>query len=67
MSKSSTIEKRLSQLEKEVGFLKSQLNGLHSKDHWIDQISGSFKDDPEFDEILQLGQQIREADQEYAE
>ncbi len=62
MPNSSTIEERLSQVEKEVVFLKSQLNGLRSKDHWIDQVTGSFKDDLEFDEILELGRQIRQAD-----
>lgn len=31
--------------------------------NWIDAISGTFKDDPEFDEILRLGKEIRNADQ----
>lgn len=63
MTNSLTVEDRLAQVEKEVGFLKRQLNGLRSKDHWIDQITGSFKDDPDFDEVLRLGKQIRQADQ----
>jgi hypothetical protein len=67
MSNSSTIEDRLARVEEEVVFLKSQFNGLRSKDHWIDQILGSFKDDPEFDEVLKLGRQIRQADRPDAE
>ena len=34
---------------------------LNSKVTWIDQISGSFKHDPEFEEILRLGREIRRA------
>ncbi len=29
---------------------------------WINSISGSFKDDPDFEEILRLGREIRQAD-----
>jgi len=64
MSNTSTIERRLTQVEKEVSFLKSKLSGLSVKKQWIDQISGSLKNDPEFDEILRHGQQIRKADRD---
>jgi hypothetical protein len=29
--------------------------------NWVDQISGSFKDDPEFEEVLRYGREYRES------
>jgi hypothetical protein len=31
-------------------------------ENWVDQISGSFKDDPEFEEILRYGREFRQTD-----
>jgi hypothetical protein len=62
MSETATVEQRLVEVEREVADLKSEIGRLRSKPNWIDQISGSFRDDPEFDEILRLGREIREAD-----
>ena len=62
MSESTTIEQRLAQVEKELADLKNDVRGLRSAGNWIDAISGTFKDDPEFDEILRLGKEIRDAD-----
>ncbi len=62
MSQAPTIEERLAHIEKDVTDLKSEFNRLRSKGNWIDQITGTFKDDPEFDEILRLGREIRRAD-----
>ena len=61
MSPSLTIENRLSQVEKDLADLKSQVKHLHPKENWIDQITGTFQDDPEFEEILRLGREIRKA------
>lgn len=62
MSGSSTVEQRLEQVEKEVADLKSHIKNLRRAPNWIDAITGTFKDDPEFDEILRLGKEIRDAD-----
>jgi hypothetical protein len=32
------------------------------KRSWISEVTGSFKDDSEFDKILRLGKEIRDAD-----
>ena len=32
------------------------------RENWIDRITGSFQDDPEFDEILRLGREMRNTD-----
>lgn len=31
-----------------------------ASDNWVDRVSGSFKDDPEFEEILRYGREYRE-------
>ena len=62
MSESASIEQRLAQVEKELAELKSDVRSLRPSRNWIDAISGTFKDDPEFDEVLRLGKEIRNAD-----
>jgi len=58
----STVEERLAHVENDVAELKTELRRLRSAEGWIDKITGSFKDDPDFEEILRLGQEIRCAD-----
>ena len=62
MSEASTIEQRLAQVEKELAELKQQVQGRNAKTNCVDSITGSFQDDPEFDEMLRLGKEIRDAD-----
>ena len=57
-----SIEERVAKVEKEIERLKDQSNGSKDKSNWISDISGSFKDDPEFDEFLRLGREARQAD-----
>ena len=63
MSDSTTVEQRLTQIERELSELKSFVKRLDHKDNWVDAIKGTFKDDPEFEEILRLGKAIRDADE----
>ncbi len=62
----ATVEERVEQLEKEVLLLKfSQFGKIDlaaKKPGWIAKIEGSFKDDPDFAEILRLGHEERKAD-----
>ena len=59
MSDSSKIEERLAQVERELTELKSHVQILEApKKNWIDDISGSFKKDPEFEEIVRLGKDV---------
>jgi hypothetical protein len=60
---SNPIEERLTPLENEVAYLKKHLSLLTLQPDWFDKILGSFQDDPEFEEIIRLGREIREADQ----
>jgi hypothetical protein len=61
-----TVEERLEQLEKEVTLLKlSQsinVDLASQKPGWVAKIEGSFKDAPDFTEILRLGREERQAD-----
>lgn len=57
------VEKRLSDLEKQVASLRSELKRLVVQDeNWIGGISGSMKDNPAFEEAMRLGAEIRRAD-----
>lgn len=53
-----SIEERLAVLEKELQELKGQLQPA-GKENWLAKVSGSFKNDPDFEEILRLGREIR--------
>lgn len=62
MSKSSNVEIRLTSLERDLAELKQRMDG-RTKPSWIEKVTGSFKDDPEFDEILRLGRELRKAEE----
>jgi hypothetical protein len=57
---SDTIESRLAKVERELAILKSKVP--RDKSNWIADITGTFKDDPDFDEIVRLGQEMRDAE-----
>ena len=59
---SNAIEERLAKVEQELELLKVRMRADDAKPGWISEITGSFKDDPEFDEILRLGKEKRDAD-----
>jgi hypothetical protein len=54
------MENRLANVERELAEIKQRLGG--NSGSWIQKITGSFKDDPEFDEILKLGRELRRAE-----
>ena len=60
-SKTKQIEERLAKVERELKELKAALKP-EPQVPWWQQISGAFKDDPVFDEIVRLGAAIRKAD-----
>jgi hypothetical protein len=55
-----TLEQRLSAVETAIAQLKQQ-NSSQSA-NWLEQITGSFKDDPIFDEVLAYGREFRDSD-----
>ena len=60
MSQSASLEERIVALEHEVARLKQSVEGS-AKPDWIDRLTGSFKDDADFDEIVRLGQEYRKS------
>jgi hypothetical protein len=56
----SSIEQRLIQLEAAVRELQQQRST--SETTWLKEISGSFADNPIFDEVLAHGRELRQAD-----
>jgi hypothetical protein len=67
MADTKSVEERLAAVEVEVAELKRRLPPAGGEKNWIQKITGSFKDDPEFDEILRLGREIRQADRPITE
>ena len=59
---SMTIEQRLENVERELATLRGVVKTLKPDPNWITSMSGTFRDDPEFDEILLLGKQLRDAE-----
>ncbi len=62
MAGEDAIEQRLANLEREVAELRQRLDRLDPRQNWLDRISGSLKDYPEFEEVIRLGREFREAD-----
>ena len=61
MSEQQTIEQRLTEVEKELADLKQRLAAPADGKSWVEQIAGTFKDDPDFDEIVRLGREFRKS------
>lgn len=55
-----SIESRLSRLEADVSFLKSQ--SVKDRTNWIEDIADTRKDNRDFDEIVRLGKELRDAE-----
>lgn len=59
MSTDISVEERLTAIEAAVNELQKKLADSHSE-NWLQQITGSFKDEPAFEEILAYGQAVRQ-------
>ena len=66
MSTNISLEQRLAAVEAAIVELQKQLANSQSV-NWLQQIKGSFKDEPAFEEILAYGRAIRQADHPVAE
>lgn len=62
MPAEALIEQRLSAVEAAVAELQRRLSPSASMPDWLGQVTGSFKDEPAFAEVVSLGRAIREAD-----
>jgi hypothetical protein len=61
MAKQSPLEQRLAALEREVAQIKLRLTTPQANGNWVDEIAGSMKQFPEFDEVVRLGREFRES------
>lgn len=59
MPEDPTIEERVDELEREMARVKRCVGGSLSAADWIDSVSGSMKQFPEFDEVVDLGAEFR--------
>jgi hypothetical protein len=56
-----SIEQRLAAVEAVVNDLQRKLADSQSP-NWLQQVTGSFKDEPAFEEVLAYGRAMRQAD-----
>lgn len=56
-----SIEERVAALEAAVAKLQQQPQRIQTQ-NWVEQHSGSFKDEPEFEAVLAYGRAIRQGD-----
>lgn len=58
---SETWESRVARIERELELLKTRIP--EDKSNWLAEITCIFKDNPEFDEIVRLGKEMRDAEE----
>jgi len=61
-SRSGQLEERLAAVETALGEIQRRLATLPSIPNWLDEVIGSFKDEPAFDEVIALGRAFRESE-----
>jgi hypothetical protein len=61
MMTQTELEERLLALETAVKEIQRRLAILPPPPNWLDEIIGSFKDEPAFEEVIALGRAFREA------
>jgi hypothetical protein len=62
ISTETLIEQRLTAVEATVAALQRRLVPPQPASNWLEQMIGSFKDEPAFEEVLAYGRMLREAD-----
>ena len=58
----TTIEERLAAVEAAVAELRQHLLIQQPAPDWLEQVTGSFKDEPAFDEVIAYGRAIRKGE-----
>ncbi len=61
MSEQATVEERLTAVEQQVADLRRRIPPQTDGKSWVERIAGTFKDDPDFDEIVRLGREFRKS------
>jgi hypothetical protein len=66
MVNSTSLEERLVLVEAAISELQKQVS-TPQPTNWLQQITGSFKDEPAFEQVLAYGRAIREGDESLLE
>jgi hypothetical protein len=53
---------RLTAVETALSEIQRRLAALSPSPHWLDEVIGSFKDEPAFEEVIALGRAFRESE-----
>jgi len=62
MATGPTLEERLAKVEAALRELQQRLDARAPGPDWLERVIGSFKDEPAFDEVLEHGRALRQAD-----
>jgi hypothetical protein len=66
MTTDASLEERLAAVEAAIAELQKQI-AIPQQTNWLQQITGSFKDEPAFEEVLAYGRAIRQGDESLLE
>lgn len=66
MAPNASLEERLTAVEAAIVELQKQVS-TPQPTSWLQQITGSFKDEPAFEEVLAYGRAIRQGDESLLE
>ena len=66
MTPNTSLEERLAAVEAAIAQLQKQVV-IPQATNWLQQITGSFKDEPAFDEVIAYGRAIRQGDESILE
>ncbi|MFB2918666.1 hypothetical protein [Aerosakkonema funiforme] len=66
MATNASLEERIAAVEAAISELQKQIANPQPT-NWLQQITGSFKDEPAFDEVLAYGRAIRQGNESVME
>ena len=66
MELNTSLDERLAIVEAAIAELQKQV-ASYQQGSWLQNITGSFKDEPAFDEVLAYGRAIRQGDESLLE
>ncbi len=66
MPTNASLEERMAAVEAAIAELQKQVTNPQPT-NWLQQITGSFKDEPAFEEVLTYGRAIRQGDESILE
>lgn len=62
MPTDTLVAQQLKAVESAVGELQKRLSAAGPNPNWLERFTGSFKDEPAFAEIVEIGRALRAAD-----